>query len=153
MKKFEFKLETVHKIREIRQQNEAVRLADLQRDAEQAAAKVATIEMLRQEALEQYTQRLTSGPQLNARDMELNSNHFTSLSRLQNEAEAELLQKRSLCEKQVAVVTGAMRDVKITDRLRETQQGRHRTEFARREQSGVDDHVAGMFARRLIEAK
>ena len=153
MKKFEFKLETVHKVREIRKQNEAVLLAELQRDVEQAAAKVSTIEMLRQEALENYTQRLTSGQQLNAREMELNSNHFTSLSRLQNEAEAELQQKRALCEKQVAVATHAMREVKVTDRLRETQYGRHRSEFARREQSGVDDHVAGMFARRLIEAK
>lgn len=153
MKKFEFKLETVHKVREIRQEREAIILGELQTEADKAAQKVTHIEAQRHEAIENYTRRLSAGQQLDAMEMELNANHFTSLTRQQKEAEIDLQQKRSLCLKQVEFVTEAMREVKITDRLRETQKERHRLEISRREQSEVDEHVAGTFARRIIEAK
>ena len=153
MKKFEFKLETVHKVREIRQDREAVILAELQEAANQAAQKVARIEAMRQKAIDNYTSRLASGEQLDAREMELNSNHFASLNRLQKDAEVELREKRHLCNQQIGAVTEAMRDVKITDRLRETQAERHRLEYSRQEQNGVDEHVSATFARRIIEAK
>ncbi len=153
MKKFEFKLETVHKVREIRQEREAIILAELRTAAEQAARKVAQIDSLRLGAIENYTQRISSGEQLDAREMEMNSNHFTSLNRQQKEAEEDLLQRNRSCTQQIGSVTEAMREVKITDRLRETQKERHRLEFSRQEQNGVDEHVAGTFARRIIEAK
>ena len=153
MKKFEFKLETVHKVREIRQEREAIILGELQAEAERAGQTVTHIEMLRQEAIENYTRRLGAGEQLDAMEMEMNSNHFTSLNRLQKEAEIDLQQKRSMCLKQVEFVTEAMREVKITDRLRETQKERHRLEISRQEQNEVDEHVSGAFARRIIEAK
>ena len=107
----------------------------------------------RHEAIENYTRRLGAGEQLDAMEMEMNSNHFTSLNRLQKEAEIDLQQKRSMCLKQVEFVTEAMREVKITDRLRETQKERHRLEISRQEQNEVDEHVSGAFARRIIEAK
>ena len=153
MKKFQFKLETVHKVREIRQEREAVILAELQRAAEKAAQKVAQIEGLRQEAIENYTRRIASGEQLEAKEMELNSNHFTLLNRLQREGEDDLQQRQRSCTQQIESVTEAMREVKITDRLRETQEERHRIEFSRQEQSMVDEHVAGIFARRNLEGK
>lgn len=153
MKKFEFKLETVHKVREIFQEKEAAILGKLQAEAEKVAQEVTRIEMMRQQAYQNYTERLTSGESLNINELELNSNHFTSLDRLQKEAETELQQKRRLCLEQIESVTGAMRKVKVTDRLRETQKDRHRLEFSRHEQNGIDELVAGTYARRLIDAK
>lgn len=153
MRKFKFTLDTVHKVREIRQEKESIILAELQADADKAAKRVAHIESLRQEAIENYTRRLTSGEQLNATELELNSNHFASLDRLQKDAEAELELKKQACLRQIEAVSEAMRDVKITDKLRETQQERHQLEYVRQEQSSVDDMVSATFARRMSQAK
>ncbi|MEQ1644604.1 MAG: hypothetical protein ABL959_14240, partial [Pyrinomonadaceae bacterium] len=121
MKKFKFSLDTVHKVREIRQEKESITLAELQMEAEKAAVRVAEIESLRHEAMENYLRRLTSGDQLSASELELNSNHFASLDRLQKEAEAELKVRKQACLQQIGLVSEAMRDVKITDKLREAQ--------------------------------
>lgn len=153
MKKFTFKLETVHKVREIRREKESVILSGLHAEAEKAAERVANIESMRHEAIENYTRRLTSGQQLNATEMELSSNHFASLNRLQKDAEAVLAQKRQACLRQIGLVTEAMREVKVTDNLRETQRERYKQEFDRQEQNGVDELVSATFARRILQTK
>jgi flagellar export protein FliJ len=153
MKKFEFKLGTVHKVREIRKEREAIILGELETEAVKAAQKVSNIDTLRQEAIENYARRLSAGEQLDAAEMELNSSHVNSLNRRQKDAEADLQQKRSSYLRQVEFVTEAMRDVKITERLRETQKERHGQEMSRQEQNSIDEHVSGTFARRIIEAK
>lgn len=153
MKKFEFTLKTVHKVREIRQEKESTILANLQADAEKAARRVAQIEAMRHEAIESYSRRLTSGDQLNATELELSSNHFASLDRLQRDAEVELRVKQHACLRQIELVGEAMRDVKITDKLRESQEERHQQEYLRQEQNSVDDMVSAKFARRLSRVK
>lgn len=153
MKKFKFTLNTVHKVREIRQEKESLVLADLQAEADKAAARVAQIESLRHEAIENYSRRLASGEQVNAIELEMSSNHFASLDRLQKDAETDLALKRHACQRQIELVGEAMRDVKITDKLRETQKERHQLEYMRQEQNSVDDMVSATFARRLSQVK
>jgi flagellar export protein FliJ len=148
MKKFKFTLQTVHSVRETRQEKESLTLAELRAEAGQAAARVASIEKIRLQTIEDYTLRLHSGEQLNAMEMELNSNHFASLNNLQKEAEKVLQEKKQACLRQVEIVTAAMREVKVTDQLRETQKERHQLEFARLEQNNVDELVSTNFARR-----
>ncbi|CAN5362998.1 hypothetical protein BH10ACI2_BH10ACI2_06510 [soil metagenome] len=153
MKKFKFTLDTVHKVREIRMEKESVILSDLQAEAEKAAQSLANLETMRQEAIENYTRRIRSGEQMNSMEMELNSNHFASLDRLQKEAEAALALKRTACARQIQLVTEAMREVKVTDNLRETQMERHQLESDRQEQTIVDELVSATFARRMSQAK
>ena len=153
MKKFKFTLDSVHKVRGIKQDRESVILSELRTEAERAAAGVAHIELMRHSAIEKYTQRIAAGERLDALEMELSSKHFASLDRLQRDAEAVLAQRKKACEIQIAVVTEAMRSVKITENLRDTQEARHRREHERQEQNSVDELVSTNFARRILEAK
>jgi flagellar export protein FliJ len=150
MKKFKFSLETVHNVREMRQEKEKLRLSELQAEAAKAADQIRQIENLRFESLENYARRLNSGEQVSAIEMELNSNHFASLNRLQIEAETKLEQKKQQCRRQGETVAAAMREVKITDRLRETQKARHQLEFSRQEQNNLDELISANFARKLL---
>lgn len=153
MKKFKFSLESVHKVREIRQERESVILGELRAAAQRAAEKIEHVEKMRHEAIEKYTRRLTNGERVDAMEMELSSKHFASLDRLQKDAEAELAQRNRDCEIQIAAVTDAMRNVKITENLRETQFVRHRAEFDREQQIGIDEIVTTTFARRSREER
>ncbi|MEQ1604131.1 MAG: flagellar export protein FliJ [Pyrinomonadaceae bacterium] len=153
MKKFKFTLDSVHKVREIKQDRESVILSELQAEADRAAERVAHIEAMRHDAIENYTRRIAAGERLDALEMELSSKHFASLDQIQKAAEANLAQRQVACEIQIAAVTDAMRNVKITENLRETQRERHNAEFERREQNGVDELVSNKFARRILEAK
>lgn len=147
MKKFKFTLDSVHRVREIKKERESAVLANLRAEALRAEKRVAHIEDLRREAIETYTRRLTRGERIDALEMELSSRHFASLDRLQLEAEAELAERRKACEAQMGHLTEAMREVKITENLRETQRERHRFETERQEQANIDEMVATGFAR------
>lgn len=153
MKKFKFTLQTVHNVREMRKERETVVLSELQAEASEAASRVSHLEKMRSDAIDNYTRRLTSGEQLNAMEMELNSNHFASLNRLQQEAEKVAAVKREACDRQIETVTAAVREVKITDRLRESQKTVHKNEYAREEQNGIDEMVISTFARKLAQTK
>jgi flagellar export protein FliJ len=153
MKRFKFSLESVHKVREVRQERESVILGELRAEAMRAAERVANIEMMRREAIDRYARRLTNGERVDAMEMELSSKHFASLDRLQKEAEAELAKRNRDCDLQVAAVTEAMRNVKITENLRDTQFERHRAEFDRQQQSNIDEIVTTSFVRRSMGEK
>lgn len=153
MKKFKFSLESVHKVREIRQERESVILGELRAEASRAAERVAHIEAMRQEAIEKYTRRITNGAKVDALEMELSSKHFASLDRLQKDAEAELAKRNHDCDIQLGAVTEAMRNVKITANLRETQLERHRSELDRQQQNTIDEIVMASFARRSMGEK
>ena len=83
--------------------------------------------------------------------MVLHSNHFEALNRRQQEAEKVLAQKQQECEAQSKTLASAMREVKITDRLRETQKSRYDLEFAREEQNDIDELISASFARQILQ--
>ena len=153
MRKFKFTLDSVHKVREIKQDRESVILSELRAEADRAAERVAHIEAMRHSAIENYTRRITAGERLDALEMELSSKHFASLDMLQKDAEAKLAQRQRACEVQIGAVTEAMRSVKITENLRETQKARHRQDYERQEQKTVDELVSNNFARRILGTK
>lgn len=153
MKKFKFTLDSVHKVREIKKERESVILSELRAEAERAAKRVEHIEAMRYEAIENYTRRIAAGERLDALEMELSSKHFASLDRLQKDAEATLAARNQACQIQIAAVTEAMRGVKITENLRETQRDRHKTEFERQERNNVDELISTAFARRRMGEK
>jgi flagellar export protein FliJ len=149
MKKFKFTLQTVHNVREMLQEKEGLVLSQLQAEADQAAARVEHLEQMRLQAIDDYALRLHTGEQISSMEMELNSNHFASLNRLQQEAEKILAEKNYACRLQSEKVAAAMREVKVTDQLRENQKARHETEYSRQEQYSVDEMVSTRFAREL----
>lgn len=153
MKRFKFSLESVHKVREIRQERESVILGELKAEAIRAAERVANLESMRRDAIERYTRRVTSGERVDAMEMELSSKHFASLDLLQREAEAELARRNHDCDIQIAAVTEALRDVKITENLRETQKKRHQSEFDREQQNSIDEMVTTRHGRRTLREK
>lgn len=153
MKKFKFTLQTVHSVREMRQEKEELVFSQMQAEAERAAERILQIERMRFDALESYTRRLKAGVVINAAELEMNSNHFASLDRLQREAEKCLNEKKQACSAQSRKLAAAVREVKITNRLRETQVAKHKLEADREEQINLDEIVSANFARRLINAK
>ena len=153
MRKFKFTLQSVHNVREMRQEREGLILAQLQAEADTAAATVANIGQMRLQAIDDYALRLGGGEQMTSMEMELNSNHFASLNRLQQEAERTLAEKNHACRGQSEKVALAMREVKITDQLRDNQRSRHESEYQRQEQNSVDEMISTRFARQLSHTK
>jgi flagellar export protein FliJ len=151
MKKFKFTLQTVHKVREMREEREKFVLNALRTEAMKAEAEVANLESKRSEAMENYDRKMRLGGQLNAMEMELNFKHFEALNRLQKEAEFVAEQRNLECRLQGEKVAYAMKEVKVTERLRDTQAERHQSEYERQEQNTTDELVSTGFARRLIQ--
>jgi flagellar export protein FliJ len=149
MKKFAFTLQTVHKVREMRQDQEKLIFGELQAEVNQAAAHLENIEKPRTAAMESYSKRLRSGEQFDPLEMQLHSSHFESLIRLRQDAEKELEGKKQACLRQGENVAQAIREVKVTNRLRETQKARHALESAREEQNNIDELVSANFARQI----
>jgi flagellar export protein FliJ len=149
MKKFKFTLQTVHNVREMRQEKEESRLAEMLAEVNRAAERIAQIEKMRFEAIEKYTERLRAGGFLNATEMELNTKYFNSLDNLQREAEKVLAEKNRACDEQRAKLAAAAREVKITDKLREQQFLRHQLEAEKHQKNALGEIVSAGFARQL----
>lgn len=153
MKKFKFTLQTVHNVRQMKQEKEELVLSEKQNEANRAAERLDELERARVDAIEKYTGKMKAGEFLSAYEMELNTNHLAALDRVIREAQADLEQKKRACAAQGEIVAAASREVKITDRLRETQQNRHRLETARQEQNALDELVSANFARQMLTIK
>lgn len=150
MKKFKFTLQTVHNVREMVQEREQIALAHLQKEADETANKLARIEKMELAAIADYTAKLRVGELMNIGEMELELKHISALDKLKRETEELLKQKNEACNAQRRKLALAAREVKVTNRLRETQETRHRLENARQEQIALDEIVAANYARRLI---
>lgn len=151
MKKFKFTLQSVHNVRELREENEQLELSRLQAEAEKAAERIRQIEDLKREALEKYTARLHSDEPINVFELEMNSNHLSNLDRLRREAVEILEQKEKACARQRDSVAAATRSVKVTSRLRDTQEQRHRSDVEKKEQTAADELVSATYARRMTQ--
>lgn len=149
MKKFKFTLQTVHNVREMKQEKEEQTLAEMIGEMTRVSERIGQLEKMRQEAIARYTQRLQAGEILNATELELNAKYFNSLDDLQREAEKELAAKNHACTMQRAKLAAAAREVKITDRLREQQFLRHQQEVEKQQQTALDEIVSAGFARKL----
>ena len=149
MKKFKFTLQTVHNVREMRQEKEEQTLAEMLSEVNLASEHIRQIEKMRFDAIEKYTERLRAGEFLNPTEMELNTKYFNSLDGLQREAEKVLAEKNQACAAQRAKLAAAAREVKITDRLREQQFLRHKNETEKHQQTALDEIVSAGYARKL----
>jgi flagellar export protein FliJ len=153
MKKFKFTLQSVHDVREIREEKELMVLSGLNFEVEKASERVAQVEGALKAAVENYNRSLTVGESLDVIDMELNSKHISALEKQRIEARAKLLEKQKACANQMIHVTQAAQQVKVTGRLRENQASDHRLSLARHEQTALDEMATTGFARKLGESR
>lgn len=151
MKKFKFKLQTVHSVREMREEKEQFVLAQLQTEANKVREEIQQIEQTRTNAIKNYLKKVNLGELTNPAEMELNLRHIADLDRRQRELQVLLEEKNSACKEQSRKVAEANKQVKITDRLRENQQNQHKQELEREEQNSLDEIISTKFARRLSE--
>lgn len=151
MKKFKFKLQTLHNVREIKLEKEQAILANIQNEINEIRQYIAEIEKTRFTAIENYTGKLRHGEKINPIEMELNSKHISSLDRLKRETFEQLAEKENAFSEQVKKVATAKKKVKITENLREKKLARHKLELATREQNALDDMVSAKYARQRSE--
>lgn len=152
MKKFKFTLETVHNVREMKQENEQLKLTELQAEAAQAADQIERVNVAYTQAIESYSLKVNHGRAMNIGEMELEAMHITALERQKRRALEILEEKKRAVAEQSQRLAAAAREVKITERLRETQILRHRLEADKHEQNQMDELVSANFARRLTGA-
>lgn len=149
MKKFEFKLESVHKVREITEEKELTALANLRDQVASAEALIEEIEKTRMSLMEDYLAGLQSGHSVKPAELDLYSKHFASLEKRRIEAENDLKQKRIACEAQVEVLTKAAMAVKVTESLRDKQKALFDKEHSNKEQTALDEITGAKFASKL----
>ena len=146
MKKFEFKLSTVHKVREMKEEKETAKLASLRSEVQEAEQLIEEIESARMDVMNKYLDGLQSGMPLNAAELDLYSKHFATLERRRIEAEEELKEKRNACSEQTRVLAEAAKGVKITETLRDKQKSRYDLERSKKEQTALDEITSAKFA-------
>ncbi len=149
MKKFKFTLETVHNVREMKQENEQLVLTQLQAEVTKAAEQIEKLEEAYLRAIESYGRKLESGRAMNIGEMELEALHLSALERQKRRAYEILEEKKQACRIQSVKLAAAAREVKITERLRENQALRYRQESDKHEQTALDEMVSANFARNL----
>ena len=149
MKKFKFTLQTVHNVREMRQEKEQMILMQLQTDVQKAAERVREIQQMRLSAVENYVAKLNKFGALDVMELELSSKHLSSLDQTESEAQKFYEQTKQIAAAQSQRLAAATREVKITEKLRETQHQRHAVEASKTEQITLDEIVCANFARQM----
>ena len=137
MKRFQFTLETVHNLREMRRD-------EAERQLAHAAATAMTAEAAIEELLNHRAAieaKLVAGSigTLCAAEMALHVNYLTLLAQRETEARAQLalLEQEREARRQTAVA--ASREAEVTGQLKARQHARHSAEAARVEQNMLDE--------------
>ena len=118
MKKFKFSLQTVHNVREMRQENEEMKLIQLQSEANQILEQIAKLEKMHHEAIENYAKKLGTGVAVNISAIKYELDQISALENAIRNAQLSHAAKKSECKAQSLKLAEAMREVKTTDRLR-----------------------------------
>jgi flagellar export protein FliJ len=136
MKRFKFRLETLHHLRE--QRREAAERQLAQAAAAVLAATAALEEIQRQrDALETKLTQTTGVVQ--AAELAMQLDYIQLLDQRETEARAQLAAREREREACRAAALHAARDAEVTEQLRVRQQARHNAEVARAEQELLDE--------------
>lgn len=147
MKKFKFSLQTVHDVREMRREQEQMKLADLQLKFTEAKEKLAEAEALRQKTAETYSEKLGAND-IDAFEMDLTMKFLNVLYHRENEARERLAEIKQSCRNQSRRVADAAQSLEITEKLRRKQILRHQNDVTRAEQTEIDELVSTSFAKK-----
>ena len=151
MKKFTFRLESVHKVREIHKDRESSALAAAQAESADAASAEQRIASAEEQAAEEFRRGLAVGQSVDVAILAMNAERLAQLARMRAEAKDTLRTTQRKVDDHVVRVTEALRHVGVTDRLREIHKERHDQAIDRAEQSNVDELVSTRYARKITE--
>lgn len=149
MKRFKFRLQTVHNLRE--QRRDEAEQALLQAAAEVTAGEAALDELLRQRAAAESKMARATG-QIYADELALQLDYLGFLGQRERDLRlrlAELEQKREAVR---ARAVQAARDAEVTSQLKQRQQERYAAEVALAEQNFLDE-MATNIVRRSAEGE
>jgi len=153
MKKFKFTLQSVHNVREMREEQELMVLSRLNLETEQASARLTAVEGALGDAVEKYNRKIKIGEPINVNEMELNSRHISALEKQKAAAREELRERQNARKQQISLVTQAARDVKVTGKLRDNQVKNHRLAASRHEQTALDEMATIGFVHKSGESR
>lgn len=152
MKKFKFSLQTVHNLREVKREQEQLKLADLRTKLDDASTQLQAVENKRRETLDKYSEQLQRG-EIDAFQMALLTDYLKALSNRETAARENVKLAQQACAHQTKTLAEAARCVEVTAKLHERQRAKFELEAARVEQNNLDEMVSLNFARQLTQTK
>jgi flagellar export protein FliJ len=147
VKRFKFRLQTVHDLREMQRESAEQKLAEAGARMAQAGDQLAKIECRLEEAASSYAQSLQSG-EVDPFESALHTNFLNSLSQQKSAAREQLAKMKSEYDSCRQLAIEAARAVEATDKLRERQRARYKLETQRTEQNMLDEMAMLLAGRR-----
>jgi flagellar FliJ protein len=152
MKRFKFSLQTVHDLRESRQEAAERDLATSNSDLYRANAQLEEVVRSRQSALEGYLLMYQSG-ELEVSMVAAHTDFIGSLFQREREAKVHIREVEQRLAQKRQVVTEAMRQTKATAKLRDNQRQNYLLEMNRNEQVMLDEMAVLAVARRRVSGQ
>lgn len=149
MKRFKFSLQTVHDLRESRQEAAELDLAAANSELYRANAQLEEVVRLRQNALERYLLMYQSN-EIEVSMVAAHTDFIGSLFQREREAKAHIVEVERRLEQKRSALTEAMRETETTAKLRERQRQNHQLEANRNEQTMLDEMAVLAVARRRV---
>ena len=151
MKRFQFSLQAVHNVREMRRDAAERALAAVAAELKGAQAQLETVLRRRQSAMENYL-LLHQSKEIEAATFASHTDYIGSLFLLERQARAMTLQIEARIASKRQALTEAARQTETTANLRERQRERHHLEIAQHEQKVLDEMAVVAVARRRLAA-
>ena len=148
MKRFQFSLQAVHNVREIRRDTAECALAVVAKELQGAQAQLATVLHRQRSAMDKYL-LLHQSTEIEAATFASHTDYIGSLFLLERHARAMILQVEERVTVKRKVLTEASRQTETTANLRERQRERHHLESAQHEQKMLDEMATVAATRRL----
>jgi flagellar export protein FliJ len=151
MKRFQFSLQAVHNVREMRRDAAELALAAVAAELKGAQAQLETVLRRRQSAMENYL-LLHQSKEIEGTTFAWHTDYIGSLFLLERRARAVTVQIEARIAGKRQALTEAARQTKTTANIRERQRERHRQESAQHEQKVLDEMAIVAVARRRLAA-
>lgn len=148
MKRFQFSLEAVHNVREMRRDAAERAMAAVAAELQGAQAQLEKVMRQRQSAMENYV-LLHQSTKIEAAHFASHTDYLGSLSLHERHARVMILQVEEKLTLKRQALTEASRQTKTTTNIRERQRERHHLEMAQHEQKVLDEMAVIAVARRL----
>lgn len=148
MKRFNFSLQTVHNVREIRRDAAERALAAVAAELQGAREQLERVLRQRQAAMDKYLLILQS-QEIDAVTFASHTDYIGSLVLLERQARVMILQVEERITVKRKVLIEASRQTETTANLRERQRERHHLETAQHEQKMLDEMAVVAATRRL----
>lgn len=148
MKRFNFSLQVVHNVREIRRDTAERALAAVSAELQAVQEQLETVLRQRRSAMDKYL-LLQQSPEIEASVFATHSDYIASLILRERQTRVRIIEVEERITASRKVLTEASRQTETTANLRERQRERHHLEAAQHEQNMLDEMATVAATRRL----